>query len=100
MFNWLKKLFGSKSETIEVSKSQSTTHQDNLLDCRNMNCPMPIIKISQKLKSMSIGETVTVTATDPAFQLDVEAWVRKTENELVSFEDSGYEKIAVIKKLK
>jgi TusA-related sulfurtransferase len=100
MFNWLKRLFASKSETIEVSKTQSNTSQDNLLDCRNMNCPMPIIKISQKFKSMNIGDSITVIATDPAFQPDVEAWVRKTENELVSFEDKGHEKVAVIKKLK
>lgn len=100
MFGWLKKLFASKTETIEVSKLSSNTSKDDFLDCRNMNCPMPIVKISQKIKTIGIGSTITVVATDPAFQPDVEAWARKTENELVSFEDKGHEKVAVIKKTK
>lgn len=100
MIEWLKKILGIKSSTIEVTETKVSALEENILDCKNMNCPMPIIKISQRFKSMNIGDTLTVVATDPAFQPDVEAWIRKTENELVSFNDKGYEKIAVIKKLK
>lgn len=100
MFDWLKKLLGIKASTLEVTEAKVSKSEENILDCKNMNCPMPIIKISQRIKTMNVGDTITVIATDPAFQPDVEAWVRKTENELVSFNDKGHEKIAVIKKIK
>lgn len=69
------------------------------LDCKNLNCPMPIVKISRAFKQLELDDTLEVTATDPAFQADVEAWVRKTGNELLSFDDQPSEKIARLKKL-
>ncbi len=101
MLNWFKKLFGLKAKSVAITqKSLENDTKPNLLDCRNMNCPMPIIKISTRFKSMNVGDTLIVKATDPAFKQDINAWVRKTENELVSFQDDGYEKTAVLKKLK
>ena len=70
---------------------------DIILDCRNLNCPMPIVKIAKAIKTMDIDQTLEVTATDPAFKADVEAWIRKTGNEMVTSED-GAEKKALLKK--
>jgi len=69
------------------------------LDCKNLNCPMPIVKIAKKMKQLSIGEILEITATDPAFRADVEAWVRKTGQSLEAFDDSSI-KVAKIKKVK
>lgn len=67
------------------------------LDCKKLNCPMPIVKISKAFKEMVAGDTLEVEATDPAFKADVEAWVRKTGEVLLSFTDSDV-KIAVLQK--
>ncbi len=67
------------------------------LDCRNMNCPMPIVEIAKAFKTIEVNDVLIVTATDPAFKADVEAWIRRTGNLLVSFQD-GIEKVAVIQK--
>ena len=56
------------------------------LDCRGMRCPMPIVKLSMAIKGLYAGNELTVTADDPAFRPDVEAWVKKTGNDLVSFD--------------
>jgi len=69
-----------------------------ILDCKNLNCPMPIVKIAQTFKKMETDELLEVHATDPAFRADVEAWARKTGNELVSFVDEEVKK-AIIKKI-
>jgi TusA-related sulfurtransferase len=71
---------------------------EHVLDCRNLNCPMPIVKVSKSIKTMNIGDTLEISATDPAFKADIEAWIRKTGNELVKFTD-GQTKIALIKKI-
>jgi TusA-related sulfurtransferase len=69
------------------------------LDCKNLNCPMPIVKISRAIKGIEIGDRLVVSATDPAFKADVEAWIRKTGHTLVSFKKaSGSMLIATIEK--
>ncbi len=70
---------------------------DEQLDCKNLNCPMPIVKIGKMIKTVEEGKTIEVTATDPAFEADIRAWAKKTGHELVNFED-GDIKTALIEK--
>jgi tRNA 2-thiouridine synthesizing protein A len=58
---------------------------DQTLNCEGLNCPMPIVKIAKTIKTMSSGETLEVTATDPAFQADLNAWSKKTKNPIIEF---------------
>src|SRR5690606_3228298 len=55
---------------------------DQTLNCEGLNCPMPIVKIAKALKKMDKGQTLEVTATDPAFEADIHAWSKRTKNPL------------------
>ena len=68
------------------------------LDCRGLNCPVPIVRISQAIKKMEAGQTLEVTADDPAFSADVDAWVSKMGHEIVTFDDGAVQR-AVIRKV-
>jgi tRNA 2-thiouridine synthesizing protein A len=70
---------------------------ERTLDCAGLRCPMPIVRISQAIKAMPEGGRVRVTATDPAFHADVQAWVRRLGHALISFTD-GPLKEAIIEK--
>jgi tRNA 2-thiouridine synthesizing protein A len=70
---------------------------DHTLDCKGLSCPMPIVKISKAAKGLSPGETLAAESDDPAFQADLEAWIRKTGNKLVEFTE-GDVCHAIIKK--
>lgn len=70
------------------------------LDCRGMRCPMPIVKLSVAIKGLDAGTELTVTADDPAFKPDVEAWARKTGNDIVSLEVVDGVIHAVVRKVK
>jgi TusA-related sulfurtransferase len=70
---------------------------DHHLDCRNLTCPMPIVKVSRAIKAIASGETLAISASDAAFQADLEAWVSKTGHALVEFR-GGAEQYAVVKK--
>ena len=59
------------------------------LDCKGMVCPMPIVKITQKTKEMSTGQTLEVLADDRAFEPDIKAWCNRTGNALESLAESG-----------
>lgn len=58
---------------------------DQTLNCEGLNCPMPIVKIAKAMKKMKSGQTLEVTATDPAFEADLQAWSRRTKNPITEF---------------
>lgn len=60
------------------------THE---LDCRGLNCPMPIVRLSQAMRKLSAGDVITILADDPAFRADLEAWVRRFGHRVDSFEN-------------
>jgi TusA-related sulfurtransferase len=58
---------------------------------------MPIVRISQTITSMEVGDRLLVEANDPAFRADVEAWTRRLGHRLVEFRDDASQH-AVIEK--
>jgi len=70
------------------------------LDAQGLSCPMPIVKLSQAMKDMNIGEVIEVLASDPSFVPDVEAWCRKTEQKLIKIDESVEIIKAYIEKVK
>lgn len=57
------------------------------VDARGKACPMPIVLAARAVRGIARGETVVIRADDRAFPRDIEAWCKKTENELVSLEE-------------
>jgi CoA-disulfide reductase len=45
-----------------------------------LQCPGPIMKLSEVMKSADNGDVIEIKTTDPAFATDVEAWCRRTGN--------------------
>jgi tRNA 2-thiouridine synthesizing protein A len=70
---------------------------DEYLDCKDMKCPLPIVKLSKTIKQMATGQIVVVEATDPAFKSDVQAWVKTMDCDLLEFIE-GHVQVAVIRK--
>jgi tRNA 2-thiouridine synthesizing protein A len=70
---------------------------DVCLECQGLNCPMPIVRVSQTMKAMPAGQTLEVTADDPAFGADVKAWIKKMGYALLEFEEGAVQR-AVIRK--
>ncbi|MPM46829.1 Sulfurtransferase TusA [bioreactor metagenome] len=68
------------------------------LDCSGMQCPGPIMKVFDTMKGMKDGEVVEVSASDPGFMRDIDAWCRRTGNTLVSKERRGADYVATVRK--
>ncbi|MFQ6100002.1 MAG: sulfurtransferase TusA family protein [Anaerolineae bacterium] len=56
------------------------------LDARGLKCPMPVVKTSQEMKSISVDDILEVIATDPGSMADISAWCKSTGNELLEME--------------
>ena len=53
------------------------------LDARGSACPMPIVKTAQAFKTLAVGDTLEILATDRGAVSDVPAWCTFTGNELI-----------------
>ena len=48
------------------------------LDYKGLACPMPIVKISQVIGSVAVGDVIEVHTTDPGSLADFPAWAKTT----------------------
>ncbi len=66
------------------------------LDYKGLACPMPIVKISQEIGKVAIGDVIEVHTTDPGSLVDFPAWAKTTGNAIVETQrDPGVIKIFV-----
>ena len=56
---------------------------DKTLDAKGLKCPMPVVKTSKEIKTISVGGVLEVLATDPGSMADITAWTKSTGNELL-----------------
>jgi len=59
------------------------------VDACGLQCPGPIMKVSEGIKSIRDGECLKVRATDPAFASDIRVWCERTGNLLLGVEREG-----------
>ncbi|MCX7026515.1 MAG: sulfurtransferase TusA family protein [Spirochaetes bacterium] len=53
------------------------------LDCKGLACPMPIVRLSQEIAKLKVGEVVEMHTTDPGSLSDVPSWAKATGNTVV-----------------
>ncbi len=53
------------------------------LDLKGLPCPMPVVKMSQEIGSVSVGQIIEVLTTDPGSISDFPAWAKSTGNEVL-----------------
>ncbi|GAB6138667.1 CoA-disulfide reductase [Halanaerobaculum tunisiense] len=68
------------------------------LDACGLQCPGPIMQVSQEMEELNQGDILEVTATDPGFTSDIKAWCQNTGHRLLEIGQEGNEFTAQIKK--
>ncbi len=67
--------------------SETISTEGTLLDARGWTCPLPVLRARKLLKTMAVGENLTVLATDPGSVRDFEAFCRQTGNQLLESDE-------------
>ncbi len=62
---------------------------DTVLDCKGLQCPLPVVKTAQAIKKIEVNEVLELLATDPGVEPDMKAWSTRTGNELLKIEKEG-----------
>ena len=58
-------------------------HREILLDLSGLLCPLPVLKARKRLLSMTSGEVLVVTATDPMAAIDIPHFCNEQGYELL-----------------
>ena len=57
------------------------------LDARRLLCPMPVIRVQDRIRELAAGDTLTVTCTDPGVKSDIPAWCRINGHTVTAIRD-------------
>ncbi len=63
--------------------SDAPDTQEQVLDTKGLNCPLPILKTKKRLKDVPEGGLLRVLATDPGAVGDFQAFCQATGHTLV-----------------
>ena len=69
--------------------TQSQIHEAEVLDARQLSCPMPVIKTAKAIKALEPGQVLKILATDRGSIADVPAWSESTGNTLLDWHEEG-----------
>lgn len=68
------------------------------IDACGMQCPGPILKLSETIKTLDKGQSVEISTTDAGFAADVESWCKSTGNTLINLEKKDKAYTAIVQK--
>lgn len=66
------------------------------LDARRLLCPLPVIKVQDRVKEMVRGELLEVICTDPGAANDVPAWCRINGHTVLGIQERDGELMILI----
>ena len=101
-----KKISTERKDEKDIKMNNDTMLPENSVKANNileinacgLQCPGPIMKLSEAVKKANDGDVIEIKTTDPAFASDVEAWCRRTGNSFGGLtSEKGISK-AIIKK--
>ncbi|BBG23496.1 sulfurtransferase TusA family protein [Sulfuracidifex tepidarius] len=70
------------------------------LDAKGLYCPGPVLETAKAIKQINVGEVLEVVATDPAAKPDIEAWARRTGNQILDITQEGGVTRILVKRVK
>lgn len=76
------------NKTFKNNLEKVAVQSENVvkLDACGMQCPGPILKVSQEIENLNIGSIIEITTTDSGFKSDIQSWCETTGNKLISLD--------------
>jgi len=59
------------------------------LDCRGLDCPLPVVKLGKAIKTVPPGAAIELLATDPGSVVDLEAFEKQSGHRIVERGESA-----------
>lgn len=72
--------------------------EDTFLDCRNLSCPLPVVRVWKEMKTLAPGKVIKVFSTDRGSIADLRGWAKDTGNELLDWHEEEEHLVFYIRK--
>ncbi len=69
------------------------------IDVKRLLCPMPVIRLGEKINTIETGDLIEMIATDPGVLHDIPAWCKVHGHQVVSIEEKSDEIVLLVKKI-
>ncbi|MDH3203165.1 MAG: sulfurtransferase TusA family protein [Nitrosopumilus sp.] len=76
------------------------SESEKKLDATGLFCPEPVFRTKIEIERMQVGETLVVSADDPAAEDDISRWVTRNGHELLNISKNENVITFQIKKVK
>ena len=70
--------------------------QHHTLDARRLLCPMPVIRVQDRVSGLPPGDVLEVWCTDPGTRSDIPAWCRINGHRVVDIIESDGELVLTL----
>jgi tRNA 2-thiouridine synthesizing protein A len=67
------------------------------IDCRRLLCPLPVIRVQDRVAGMAPGDELEAVCTDPGALNDIPAWCRINGHSVVETRSAGGEHVVVVR---
>ncbi|HCF74007.1 MAG: recombinase [Proteobacteria bacterium] len=71
------------------------SHQ--VLDARNLLCPLPVIRAQDRVKQLQPGDVLEVRCTDPGALNDIPAWCRINGHDVLQAGEQAEEVVVTLR---
>jgi len=68
-----------------------------MLDCRRLLCPLPVIRVQDRVALMVVGDELEAVCTDPGALHDIPAWCRINGHAVLETRSAGGEHSVVLR---
>ncbi|PZE21541.1 DsrE/DsrF/DrsH-like family protein [Paenibacillus xerothermodurans] len=66
-----------------LEQQEQACRADFELDACGLSCPGPLIQVKQQMDKLANGQVLRVTASDPGFYEDIQAWAQMSRNQMI-----------------
>lgn len=72
---------------------------NHTIDAKRLLCPMPVIRLGEKINQINTGDTIEMIATDPGVLHDIPAWCKVHGHQVIQVEQKTDEIILLVEKI-
>jgi tRNA 2-thiouridine synthesizing protein A len=77
--------------------ARAMTIRRETLDCRRLLCPMPVIRVQDRVAGLTPGDELTAVCTDPGALNDIPAWCRINGHQVLATETREAEYLVTLR---
>jgi tRNA 2-thiouridine synthesizing protein A len=68
-----------------------------IIDCRGLKCPLPVLKMEKRLSQLAAGASFVVLATDPMAKIDIPLFCQQNGHDCAVSSEADVMRFQIVK---